>query len=378
MLKAADVAGLVDITYAASTDPARWMLFLERLHRLAHAEIAALFIQDMRTHRGAFSCNYGMAPEWQRAYEQYYSSRNVWMQSAPELNVAGHIRTSEERCSTSALIKTEFYNDFLRRIDVSHGCGGTILREGSLTANVTLLRAGPAFGDQDRRLLRTLIPHLRRAILANRRLAGATLEGQTVLATLDRLPWGVMLADAQARALFVNLAARRIVDVRAGVWIDRGTVSALRPRDTWLLRGAIARAARPGLGGTSMALGRPASRALGIDIVPLALPPATDSPARVVAIFLLDPGRRAERHDRLLARLYDLTPAEAAVAARLGAGDTLNEAAAARAIARETARTHLKNILRKTGTRRQAELVLRLQQAPLRLATQQPAVDDHD
>ena len=55
---------------------------------------------------------------------------------------------------------------------------------------------------------------------------------------------------------------------------------------------------------------------------------------------------------------FGLTPAEARLALHLVAGETLRSAELKLGITYETARTHLKNIFNKTGTCRQAELVV--------------------
>ena len=55
---------------------------------------------------------------------------------------------------------------------------------------------------------------------------------------------------------------------------------------------------------------------------------------------------------------FSLTPAEARLALHLVAGETLRSAAVKLSVTYETARTHLKNIFNKTGTCRQAELVI--------------------
>ena len=55
---------------------------------------------------------------------------------------------------------------------------------------------------------------------------------------------------------------------------------------------------------------------------------------------------------------FGLTPAEARLALHLVAGETLRSAAVKLSISYETARTCLKHIFRKTGTCRQAELVI--------------------
>jgi DNA-binding CsgD family transcriptional regulator len=60
----------------------------------------------------------------------------------------------------------------------------------------------------------------------------------------------------------------------------------------------------------------------------------------------------------LLQRHFGLTPAEARLALHLVAGETLRSAEVKLSISYETARTHLKNIFNKTGTSRQAELLV--------------------
>jgi DNA-binding CsgD family transcriptional regulator len=60
----------------------------------------------------------------------------------------------------------------------------------------------------------------------------------------------------------------------------------------------------------------------------------------------------------LLQSHFSLAPAEARLALHLVAGETLRSAAVKLTISYETARTSLKNIFRKTGTCRQAELVV--------------------
>jgi DNA-binding CsgD family transcriptional regulator len=55
---------------------------------------------------------------------------------------------------------------------------------------------------------------------------------------------------------------------------------------------------------------------------------------------------------------FGLTPSEARLALHLVAGETLRSAEATLSMTYETARTHLKSIFQKTGTCRQAELVV--------------------
>ena len=70
---------------------------------------------------------------------------------------------------------------------------------------------------------------------------------------------------------------------------------------------------------------------------------------------------------------FGLTSAEARLALHLVAGETLRAAAVKLSITYETARTHLKNIFGKTGTCRQAELVIVIVTALPRLHLTEPS-----
>ena len=65
----------------------------------------------------------------------------------------------------------------------------------------------------------------------------------------------------------------------------------------------------------------------------------------------------------LLRGLFDLTPKEARLAASLACGRSLKEAAGHQAIQVSTARSYLEEILRKTGTHQQSQLVALLKTA---------------
>jgi DNA-binding CsgD family transcriptional regulator len=65
-----------------------------------------------------------------------------------------------------------------------------------------------------------------------------------------------------------------------------------------------------------------------------------------------------DRHTAVLRDKFGLTPGESRLALRLVSGETLQTAASALDISYESARSVLKNIFAKTGTHRQAQLVV--------------------
>jgi DNA-binding CsgD family transcriptional regulator len=73
-------------------------------------------------------------------------------------------------------------------------------------------------------------------------------------------------------------------------------------------------------------------------------------------LLVSDSAPRARPGAALLAQLFRLTPAEAALAASLAAGRTAKGHATKRGVSPETVKSQLAEIRRKTGCRRQADL----------------------
>ena len=71
---------------------------------------------------------------------------------------------------------------------------------------------------------------------------------------------------------------------------------------------------------------------------------------------------------KLLAALFGLTPAEQRVAVLLAQGDDAAEIAAVLQVQANTVRSHIKQLLTKSNTRRQAEFVARVWRTAARLA----------
>ena len=97
-----------------------------------------------------------------------------------------------------------------------------------------------------------------------------------------------------------------------------------------------------------------------------AVPALSGHPA--VLVFLSDPEAAEEPDDAVLRRLYGLTRAESRLAGALMRGKSLGEAANELGITYHTARTQVKSVFGKTGTRRQGELIRILSSLPGRVA----------
>jgi DNA-binding CsgD family transcriptional regulator len=88
------------------------------------------------------------------------------------------------------------------------------------------------------------------------------------------------------------------------------------------------------------------------------------TPAPLAVVLITDPERKKPTCAELLIQIYELTPKEALLSCKLSEGKLVKQAAEELSITYETARTHLRRIFSKTGTTRQAELLLLMNQLP--------------
>jgi DNA-binding CsgD family transcriptional regulator len=85
---------------------------------------------------------------------------------------------------------------------------------------------------------------------------------------------------------------------------------------------------------------------------------ARDLFSQSVGVLILMPAKTPHAPSvELVQSLFDLTAAEARVARSLTVGQTVDEIAAEKGISSHTVRTHVRGVLEKTGSRRQADVI---------------------
>ncbi|MCA8967022.1 MAG: helix-turn-helix transcriptional regulator, partial [Planctomycetes bacterium] len=268
------------------------------------------------------------------------------------------------------LAASEFYNDYLRRFDCFYVAGGILFEQGPSMTGMGVMRSrrqGPA-DDRSMRLLAALMPHQRKAVLMERRLGELRAAGRLADTLADGLPYGVVTLDRRARVLSVNRAAADILADRAGLYRDARGLHGLRPSDDGRLQKALADAVATAGSACTLQLARPTDlRPLSVFVVPM--PHEQPQPvlrefAPAAMVFLHDPARRGVTATGVLQRTFGLSRQQCRLALLLAEGASLAQAAERMGIARETAHSHLKVLFRKTGVRRQAELMRLLHSLP--------------
>lgn len=185
------------------------------------------------------------------------------------------------------------------------------------------------------------------------------------LATLNRLPTGVVVVDAEANILFMNSLGTDYLARGDGLTMSQaGLCRTNRQAETAELHRLVKLAVDAGgdVIAHAIAVTREESdRPLSVVIAPL---PAEHSTGRVAVLLINDPERQSLPSTDTVAKLFDLTDAEARLALALSEGQRIEDAAEKLGITVNSARTYLKRIFSKTDVTRQAELVRLILAAP--------------
>jgi len=223
---------LVGLIYDAAVDAARWPAFLERLAQLLKGDATKLWMQDVRTHQqGDLTPPPGLDPHYQRLYDEHYATRNVFLQRGASLLQTGTVWPSQRLCPDHDARRSEFFNEWVAPQGLGYGLLGVLFREASVTAMLGVMRpqGAPSFDSEALALVRTLVPHLQRAIDVHRRIATLETRERATRELLDRWTMGAILVDRQQRTAFVNRRAESLLKLNDGLTLRAGTLHAARP-----------------------------------------------------------------------------------------------------------------------------------------------------
>lgn len=370
---------LVGEIYESALEPQLWPNVLERIASLIQGQATVLMARDSieRTPRVTHAVRVDSALE--REYNDYYAARNIWVIRGSEYLRSGRVFTGEMVCSKAEFEATEYYQDFLRRLKISHSIAGTFTETGRgdqlLLSTTGLTRRGP-FGQAEVELIQLLLPHFRRSLQLHWRMDSLAEQRNDFRSALDCLSCGCVLIGAGGKAFHLNRAAERMIRAGDGLTLANGTLSAVDTREARRLRSILAAVTETGLR-REISVGKPIAisrsslkRAYVVLVVPITTPEYRLAKGRVAAAaFISDPEDTVPDLHRTLCDLFGLTKAEARLARALVTGGGLKLAAESVGISLNTAKTHLRHIFEKTNTRRQAELVRLLIAGPVALGS---------
>lgn len=299
-----------------------------------------------------------------------------WRERDPRFAVGaarvGLVSADTDHVDAAAFERSAIYNDFLRPVDVRYSLFTNTPVSGDLLAACALLRPSRdgAFGREEVDRFTALLPHLTRALRLRQLIGGLREAAADLRSVLDRIPAPLVLVDQVAKIVGANALADTMLRQRDGVSTVGGRLVAARASETAALANAIAQATTIANAGPRTPVREPPPPMVPLTrqgrrqaaAICLPLRPGTAfrgelPPQGRVLVVLHDPDRVARLNPATLAALHGLTATEGILAAHLAEGGSLADFATARGCSEHTARTHLKRLLDKTGTQRQADLV---------------------
>lgn len=346
--------------YDAVSQTEEWAPCLEVIRKQLDCNFASLIIRDTRgEHEGLIVTAAGGRTDL--LTHDKYSELSPFRDMPKE-----RFMTITDVMSEAEWRESFYYTDWCRLHNVYHVMAARIVTDdGSVYGlNVTRPESAPAFSKRDMALGQLLMPHIRRAL----NLHLALHRDRQVISLYSRataqLMVGVVVLDQNGKVLESNPAATSILNMQDGLRVSGGTLEATYANDNRklqrLIKDALLHSELAGLGLTEgMSASRPSGQLnWGVVVQSISSDEWTEGKQRPsVAVFVRDTGGKADPPVKLAQQLFQLTPAETGLAIQLANGLSLEEAAEALNIRRNTARAHLRSIFSKTGVRRQTELV---------------------
>ncbi len=355
--------------YDAAVSPDLWPQVLQDLARSVDAVGCCIAIDNVRETLIAPA----MSPELAEPLEDFINGgwytqdlrgRRGWplLKAGRRVLIEHDVSTEEER------LRGCYHNEWLRPWDlpwwsaIGVPCGESLY-------GFALLRNSQqgAFTPEEAAELENWRPHLTRALALAQLVADR--QAESVLGTLEHLGCAGFLLNVGGRVSRMNAAAEDLL--RGELELRHGNLRAIDQQNDAALQKLIAAVLAPPFPSTAadeepIAIAREGRSVLMVEALPTAgLLGELFVGARAL-LLVKDLRRRLAPSEERLRGLLRLTGAEAAVAATIGSGCDVREAADSLAIAAGTARNHLKAIFSKTGTRRQSELVALIQRIKAR------------
>lgn len=276
--------------------------------------------------------------------------------------------TVDELMSEAEWLSSSFYLLYCQPHNCHQMLGADIrMPDGSAVRfRINRPRDQARFSLVDKAMCEMLLPHLRRALHMHSQLDRSESLGSLYSQTISRMAVATFVLDENGSVVQLNSVAREILDSQDGLKVVGGRLEAIYPSDNRellrLVRNAFQRA-RPGSAGLqgaeAMSISRPSGKvSLGVVVELIPTQELVEGKGKpTVVVYVRDAVSKSLVSNVATSQLYNLTPAETALALELANGLSLEEASEKLSIRRNTARAHLRSIFSKTGVRRQTELV---------------------
>ena len=357
MARTSRLPDLIEDIYDAALEPARWNDVVVGINDFVGSQACGLISKDAKSKYGQTHYYCGVDPHYIRLYAESYSRFDPLTTLPPSGQVVG----IPDLLEYDEYRRGPFYQEWLRPqrcIDVANV---VLDKSGEDCADLLTFLPGARMADAEmRRRIAAVAPHARRALLVNKSIDATASRAATFADILNGLSAAIFLIDASCRIVHANSAGHDIVGAGDVLRSVNGQLVARDVQANQTLRKAFA---GHGMAADAACIALPMTGHDGERYVAHVLPltaaarGATASAYRsVAALFVRKVAMEIAGID-IIARSFDLTPAELRVMLSVVDVGGVPETATALGIAESTVKTHLRRVFAKTGSSRQADLV---------------------
>ncbi len=356
----------IRLIYEAVGEEALWNNVLEHLRSSFEGTSVVFLRHNFETGRGAVLHAAPPDAHYAELYERSFCTQNPWLQRA-SLYQPGRVFDGEEVLPERDLLRTGFYQHYLQPQGIERRLCGVIARESHKICYLSVHRGLdlPPFEAKDRNLLAGLLPHFQKSLQLSWRLSHEHSESEALREVMDQFSIAIFIVSGDGEILFSNELAQSLIRREQGLSQHNGRLCADTPADQERLQNAIHCAATQSHGGLPQADHVVMDH--GDEGAPLLLTVLAANARITNGIGMAEPtatiiAKDSHKPEHLDAcgfgDLYKLTASEARLSSMILAGASLQSAAVTLGISQNTARSHMKHIYEKTGTHRQADLIL--------------------
>jgi DNA-binding CsgD family transcriptional regulator len=334
---------LIELVYAGIEKGEIWEHFLDSLSRVTPFDHASLQIFGREGRTPDLQMLAGLDSATARAYQEHFCHLNPWIREHSD-RIANPVHDSESILPFDEYKKSAFYQEFGARNHIAHGiaCNVSEGEDGTAVLSLTRRHSTGVFTRSEAGVIRTLAPHLRRAVRVRGRLA----EWQTAIAIQGALAPAYLVLDERLRVRDASAGAEAFLRVRGMMSLLKGSLS-IATESRELVR-SLVRGERH-----SITLRDSSGHPQPIRAIPLPAS-ASSGGGRLTVLVFASPG--FVDWSRSLETDFGLTPAEIRLTRSLLESHSLARAAEPLGISINTAKTQLASIFRRTGVRSQKEL----------------------
>ena len=360
MNRSRKLSDLVDSIFDAGLDPSLWNEVVVGIRDFVGGQACGLFSKDSISKFGVTHYYCGADPH----YIQLYSETHSKFDPLTILPPHGQIVSIPDLVNFDEYRRGRFYQEWMRPQGSSDAANVVLEKSNANCPVMMTVLSGRRMVDAGmKHRMSLIVPHASRALLVNRAISAKLTLATALADVLDNLSSGIFLLDSSCRVVHANASGYALAEADDVVRIVAGQLATSGTGANQALREAFAARAES------------ASRAPGNQAIPLLSSRGERYVAHILplssvlrngsertqdavgALLLRKVSLGAQSYGELIARTFDLTPAELRVFLSIVDVGGVPETALALGIAETTVKTHLHRVFAKTGVSRQADLV---------------------